>query len=326
MSFLTFFIVNGYSQNLIVDDLTQDVATFSSATSTTRLNFENTNALLMGSPRRGYLESASNDMVLGTSNNNTGGDILFKMAGVTKMTMNDDGNIGMNINPSSSIRLNASTLNDIWVIKGLNQNVLGTSDVVGIKAETINQNSTYRSFGIEGTAENAGSGDIYGGWFRGKALSGFTGNIYGIRASTSGNSTGTIYAGYFQGDVYTTGVYLPSDPKLKHNIQSSAEAVNKLMLVQVRDYEYDQDKTSGMSLPRGKHTGVMADNIKALYPELIKSTVSLNPNTPGKDDIQFDEIEFDAVNYIGLIPHLIKAIQEQQVRIDKLEKKLSERE
>jgi uncharacterized coiled-coil protein SlyX len=37
---------------------------------------------------------------------------------------------------------------------------------------------------------------------------------------------------------------------------------------------------------------------------------------------KFDRIEYKAINYIGLIPVLTKAIQEQQTQIEELKKQL----
>ena len=86
-------------QNLIVEDPSAEVAIFRSATGTSRLNFENTNAPLFGSDKRGFLMSNNNNMVIGTSNNNQGGDIILQTYGNDRVTLAADGRLGISKTP-----------------------------------------------------------------------------------------------------------------------------------------------------------------------------------------------------------------------------------
>ena len=129
------------------------------------------------------------------------------------------------------------------------------------------------------------------------------------------------YAAYFSGNVYCTGSYLPSDEKLKENIQPMQNTLEKLMSLDVKTYFFKQEYPE-MNLPDSRQYGFTAQNIEEVFPELIK----LNP-AKGKEQ----PIEFKAVNYIGLIPVLTEAIQEQQkeieakdARIDDLQKQLND--
>jgi hypothetical protein len=110
------------------------------------------------------------------------------------------------------------------------------------------------------------------------------------------------YAGYFSGNIYCSGSYLPSDEKLKENIQPLENTLDKVMALDVKTYFFKQEYPE-MNLPDSRQYGFTAQNIEAVFPELIK----LNP-AKGKEQ----PIEFKAVNYIGLIPVLTEAIQEQQ--------------
>jgi len=158
---------------------------------------------------------------------------------------------------------------------------------------------------------------------------------FGIYAST-GN--GSSYAGYFSGNTYCTGSYLGSDKKLKTNIKefnSAMEIINKL---KPREYEFRHDGTyEKMNLPTGNHYGLIAQDVETVLPQIVKETefnagrsVVEQPNvaisaenaakklapakptelakpTPAtKDEI----VNFKAVNYIELIPIMIKAMQE----------------
>lgn len=129
------------------------------------------------------------------------------------------------------------------------------------------------------------------------------------------------YAAYFSGNVYCTGSYLPSDEKLKENIQPMKNSLGKIMQLDVMTYNY---KTSGfpeLNLPTDRQNGFTAQNLESVFPELVK----LNPAKMEQP------VDFKAVNYTGLIPVLTAAIQEQQKqleardkRIDLLQKQLNE--
>ncbi|KAF0194991.1 MAG: hypothetical protein FD166_3231 [Bacteroidetes bacterium] len=117
------------------------------------------------------------------------------------------------------------------------------------------------------------------------------------------------YAAYFSGNVYCSGTYLPSDEKLKDNIQPMKNSLDKIMQLDVMTYNY---KTSGfpeLNLPSDRQNGFTAQNLESVFPELVK----LNPAKKEQP------VDFKAVNYTGLIPVLTKAVQEQQAMIENLE-------
>jgi hypothetical protein len=120
------------------------------------------------------------------------------------------------------------------------------------------------------------------------------------------------YAGYFSGNIYCSGSYLPSDEKLKENIQPLENTLDKVMLLDVKTYFFKQEFPE-MNLPDSRQYGFTAQNIEEVFPELIK----LNP-AKGKEQ----SIEFKAVNYIGLIPVLTEAMQEQQILLNAKDEKI----
>jgi hypothetical protein len=122
------------------------------------------------------------------------------------------------------------------------------------------------------------------------------------------------YAGYFSGHVYCTGSYLPSDEKLKENIQPLENAVDKLMKLDIKTYYFKQDYTE-LNLPTTMQYGFTAQNLEGVFPELIK----INP-VKGEEQ----SIEFKAVNYMGMIPILTEAIQEQQKEIESKDAKIDD--
>jgi hypothetical protein len=114
------------------------------------------------------------------------------------------------------------------------------------------------------------------------------------------------YAGYFSGNIYCSGSYLPSDEKLKENIQPMQGALSKVMKLDVKTYNYKTTEFPEMNLPANIQNGFTAQNLENVFPELVKVN-------PAKKE---QPVTFKAVNYIGLIPVLTEAIQEQQKQLE----------
>ncbi|MBT8326106.1 MAG: tail fiber domain-containing protein [Bacteroidia bacterium] len=192
-----------------------------------------------------------------------------------------------------------------------------------------NGTGNYSSYGLYGGSYNyaTGTGSKYSYGVYGSANANNTiGNMftYGLYGYATGGDFN--YAGYFTGNVYTTGSYLPSDSKLKSNIKESNSSLDQLLSLQVYNYQYNQNLFGGMNLPVGQQTGFLADEVSNIFPEL--TMVTHQPALPdrilekmrenGKPiaDYQENGQTFKAVNYAGLVPHLTKAIQEQQSIIE----------
>lgn len=126
-------------------------------------------------------------------------------------------------------------------------------------------------------------------------------------------ATALGYAAYFSGNVYCTGSYLPSDEKLKENIQPLHNALEKVMKLDVKTFNYKASEFPEMNLPSGMQSGFTAQNMESIFPELVK----LNPAKKEQP------AEFKAVNYTGLIPVLTAAIQEQQSTISGLREEIT---
>jgi trimeric autotransporter adhesin len=170
-------------------------------------------------------------------------------------------------------------------------------------------------------------------------VSGGSNSNYGLYAAASGSSTTNIgvfgsasggttnWGGYFSGNVFTTGTYTPSDAMLKSNIRDyDANALSKIMSLQTKSYNYDVAKYEYMNLPGGEQFGFLAQDLEKLFPQLVTRAVQPaqyeNGDKSGKK--LNDEIQFNAVNYTGLIPVLSKAMQEQQQIIDKQQKQMDD--
>ena len=192
-------------------------------------------------------------------------------------------------------------------ISGISQDANSRANY-GVRA--LASNSTYRNYGITGSASGAGSSVNYG-----------------VYATASGGSV--AYAGYFNGDVYSAGSYLPSDRKLKEDLAAYSGGLAVVMNLMPERYRYRADMREKMNLPEGLQYGFVAQDVKEILPQLVKRTYQPldnfeeNAAEGGKEE---EGIYFDAVNYTGMIPFIVSAIQEQQRIIEKKDAKISELE
>ena len=104
----------------------------------------------------------------------------------------------------------------------------------------------------------------------------------------------------FAGPVTATS-FTPSDARLKENIRSLGGALASVLVLRGVRYTY-RHNLPGKTLPAGEQVGVLAQEVEALYPELVAT---------GADG-------YKAVNYAQLAPVLIEAIKEQQTQLEEL--------
>jgi hypothetical protein len=158
---------------------------------------------------------------------------------------------------------------------------------------------------------------------------------YGLYAETRNNSS--YYAGYFVGDVYsTTGVYAGSDQKLKQNVRDVSSAMSIINQLRPKLYDFRHDGNyAQMKLPKGEHYGLIAQDLEKVLPNLVKnSQFEVRPNSDkpmSKDDAKTiqasakpEVIDFKAVNYTELIPLLVKALQEEDLKIQQQNAKIEQ--
>ena len=163
-----------------------------------------------------------------------------------------------------------------------------------------------------------------------------TSNIYNTLANISG-----LYAGYFHGDTRITGtltagsVVTSSDYRLKDNVRSLSSSdgcLGKLMSMNVveynnkqREYEVEEADLDGELLEmdstvslmglrdnkvcwyeedspiiNNKHYGLIAQELQEIYPDLVVES----------------QDGFLAINYLEIIPLLIRSVQELKTELD----------
>jgi len=183
---------------------------------------------------------------------------------------------------------------------------LGDGDAVAVEA--IADANAVNGFGIGVSAS---------GGFIGNLGSGFIGN-YGIgNFGVVGEALDTVadWAGYFLGDLLASNYYIPSDAKLKNNTELLSGSLEKIMQLNPMSYSYKTSEYKGMHLPAGTQMGLIADEVQAVFPQMVKESYSPESrnNINGTDAAS---VTYKSVNYIALIPVLISAMQEQQTTIE----------
>ncbi len=206
------------------------------------------------------------------------------------MTIDDDNgrNIGMGVDPSDAYQL--SVVN--------------------------NESSSSWRYGIWSRAGGTGTGSRVGvlGWAT--ANSGPRYGIYGSAAQQN-DSWGV----YCSGNLWYTGSLTSiSDRRQKRDIKSFKNGLDLVMGLQPRTYFYRQEE-SGLNLPKSAQFGFVAQELEKVLPELVET----NEHDVFTDieENEHTRMELKGVNYIGLIPLLTQAIQEQQDIIKQLEARIA---
>ncbi|OAI44207.1 hypothetical protein AYO38_09995 [bacterium SCGC AG-212-C10] len=139
-------------------------------------------------------------------------------------------------------------------------------------------------FGAMGITYSAGGVGTYG---YAEGTSGI-----GVKGIAAGSAP---WAGFFQGNVIVNGVFVNnSDIRLKKDIEPLHYGLADILKLQPKSYVYREGDGS-------TQLGLIAQDVREVVPELIVA----DPTNAG----------MLSVNYIGLIPVLIQAIQEQQAQI-----------
>jgi len=103
-------------------------------------------------------------------------------------------------------------------------------------------------------------------------------------------------------NVYAQNNPTPSDIRFKKNIRSLKYGIKEIM--KIRPVSYDLKETKEKRL----HLGVIAQEIEKVIPEIVTTTNDLDG--------------YKAVDYVKLVPVLIKGMQEQQKKIDEMAVKI----
>ncbi len=206
-----------------------------------------------------------------------------------------------------------------------------TTNAYGVDAQA--NNATTANFAVKALANTTaiGTGTSYGVY-----AAGSNGSInYGVHAQAVGNSTSTNngvwatavggatnWAGYFIGNVnvigtgyYVGGSFVASDAQFKTNVEPLEDPLAVLMQLHPDRYNYLVDEFPQMNFPGGEHGGFIAQEVEQVLPSLVsQSRISAVTDSLGVEITP--AVNYKAVNYAGLTPYLVGAVQQQQAMID----------
>ncbi len=146
----------------------------------------------------------------------------------------------------------------------------------------------------------------------GEAMGVFDEERYGVYGKAA--NAPRSWAGYFAGKVYAQNGYFTSDAQLKTDIEELTNCNDVIAQLRPRKYNFNMAAWPGMGLPEGMQTGLIAQDLQEVLPHLVDMA-----HHPAEQDdegnVTSEGVDFLAVNYIGLMPYLIGAIQEQHQEI-----------
>ncbi len=178
--------------------------------------------------------------------------------------------------------------------------VLGSS-TGGLGVYGSNSSTSYPAVGGNGPyvgvwgVESGTSSNNYGVWGQSNS-SGSGSAIYGDAAGSLSS-----WAGNFNGDVNGRDFYgnsfNPSDARLKKDVANAPYGLKEVMKLRPVTYAWKDPQKHG----NGRQVGFIAQEVRSIVPEVVKA------RTPNADL---------AMSYTGLVPVLVKAVQEQQAIIE----------
>lgn len=250
---------------------------------------------------------------------------LNLMTGTTeRLQIDSNGEIGVNIDPNTNYRMRVRSTNDLYAFearaettgtsyasRGINahsgaQNIFG---VYGNMSSSTASGNKWAVYGVTNSASPSGGPDKIA--------------IYGTSDATDTDSWGV----YANGDLWYTGtLQAPSDQRLKKNIEDLYPVLDKVMSLETKTYEFDHDSYEHFHLAGGPQIGFISQNVQQHFPELVEEnshTVVTNHNEEGVAP-KTKEYDVLALNSIGMIPILTKAIQEQQTIINSQQEQIDE--
>ncbi len=148
-----------------------------------------------------------------------------------------------------------------------------------------------------------------------------------INNDFSPNANITYDLGYTNAwdDVYADDFWNVSDARLKTNIKNLNYGLNEIMKLRPVSYIWKKGMFGKTFVPeseRALNLGFLAQEVQKTMPELVQ-TEDWKPESEKNPDVYVKkQRDFMAVNYVEMVPVLVKAMQEQQEMINELKKEI----
>jgi hypothetical protein len=169
-----------------------------------------------------------------------------------------------------------------------------------------------------GYSTTTGSQNTFVGTGAGRNTTGSSNVFLGYRAgynetgsnrlyiSNSDTATPLIYGEFdakkvkINGTLEHLSAVTPSDERLKKEIEPLQNALTKVAHLRGVTYSWRTEGVEGRGFPEGTQIGLIAQEVEAVIPEVIHTTVG----------------GYKGIDYQKLVPLLIEAVKEQQVRLE----------
>lgn len=275
-----------------------------------------------------YTESGTLKAIIGHSgtdiiirNFESGGDVVFGADGSIDMVIETGGEVGIGtISPEVKFHISdgdgtASAPNFTFDM------IVEDDDYAYISLDAANYSGIWMANGADrfysGIAQSVG----------GNRLGIFNGDLTErISITSTGNvgigTTSPAFKLQVAGNVDVTGeLTAASDMRLKRNIEPLENALDVVQKLNPVSYNFKTDEYPEMELAERHKMGLIAQEVEAILPALVSEGSEAT-------DENGDSFNVKSVNYVEMIPLLIKSIQELQdenealkQRLEKLEKK-----
>ncbi|MEX1275469.1 MAG: tail fiber domain-containing protein [Bacteroidota bacterium] len=133
---------------------------------------------------------------------------------------------------------------------------------------------------------------------------------------------------------YSGSLTSTSDRRLKENIRPLRNALDAIMKLSPSSFHFRSGESyPGLTLSKGEHFGLIAQDVETVLPSLVQTQTHRYTELPGEPGghgrieppaATEKELEYKSVNYVELIPFLIKAVQEQQERINAMKEEIEQ--
>ncbi|ANH82295.1 hypothetical protein A8C56_16200 [Niabella ginsenosidivorans] len=111
-----------------------------------------------------------------------------------------------------------------------------------------------------------------------------------------------------------------SDKDIKTHITEIESPLQKLMQLEPRQFLYNSHKYKYLKLNEGQQYGFIADNMKRIFPDLVKEKKISRPF--GKNAYRYARVS--TIDQTALIPVLVASIKQQQETIEQLKTQVAE--
>ena len=201
---------------------------------------------------------------------------------------------------------------------------------IGVAGRGIDTSGQNRAIGLQGVGGGGTAGYNYG-VIGGLCTTANGAGVFGTVLHHTGINIPGCYAGFFDGNVYTNGditsmsLMTPSDTRLITNIESldmekaGKTTLDNLLNMNVIKYNYIDRSSSFFKgdtataaieayrkdmerITKDVHYGLSVQELQKVYPDLVKE---------GQDG-------YLSINYVELVPILVKSIQELKAELDEV--------